>query len=95
MRLVWSRSSLADRNAIYDYIEADDPRAAIEADLRIEEATRRLIDFPDSGRPGRVEDTRELVVTRTPYVIAYRVRGDIVRILRVIHGARVWPDELP
>lgn len=63
-------------------------------DERIAAAVRRLMDFPDSGRPGRVEDTRELVIARTPYVAPYRVTGDVVRILRVVHGARIWPDEI-
>jgi plasmid stabilization system protein ParE len=47
------------------------------------------------GRPGRVIDTRELVIDRTPYIAAYRITGDKVRILRVLHGARQWPDEMP
>ncbi|MHC2435055.1 plasmid stabilization system protein ParE [Bradyrhizobium sp. USDA 4451] len=37
---------------------------------------------------------RELVVPRTPYVAAYLVEGETVRILRVLHGAQMWPDEL-
>lgn len=94
MRLVWSQRALADRRAIYAHIESDDPHAAIAVDQRIAAAIRRLVDFPDSGRPGRVEDTRELVITRTPYIAPYRVMNDIVRILRVIHGARVWPEEM-
>ncbi|MBA3810250.1 MAG: type II toxin-antitoxin system RelE/ParE family toxin [Caulobacteraceae bacterium] len=94
MKLVWSARALADRRAIYTYIEADDLRAAITVDERIEVAARRLADFPDSGRHGRIEDTRELVIARTPYIAPYRVTGDIVRILRVIHGARIWPDAL-
>ncbi|MES2046124.1 MAG: type II toxin-antitoxin system RelE/ParE family toxin [Pseudomonadota bacterium] len=93
MKLVWSALSRADRREIYAFIEADDPRAAILVDERIEAATRRLIDFPDSGRVGRVEGTRELVVGRTPYILPYVVVGNEVRILRVIHGARVWPED--
>jgi toxin ParE1/3/4 len=40
------------------------------------------------GRPGRVENTRELV--EYPYVIVYRVAAerDEIAILSVIHGAR-------
>jgi plasmid stabilization system protein ParE len=26
-----------------------------------------------------------------PYVIIYRVRGDAVQILRILHSAQVWP----
>ncbi|MGK6321334.1 type II toxin-antitoxin system RelE/ParE family toxin [Sphingomonas sp. DT-204] len=92
MRLVWSQRALEDRRAIFDYIETDDPRAAVMVDERIEAATWRLVAYPQSGRIGRVEGTRELVIARTPYITPYRVIGDVVRILRVIHGARIWPD---
>lgn len=92
MKLVWSQRALEDRRAIFDYIEAEDPRAAILVDDRIRDATWRLIEFPGSGRPGRVEGTRELVIARTPYIAPYQIEDDGVRILRVIHGARIWPD---
>ncbi len=55
---------------------------------------RRLLDFPDSGLPGSVAGTRQLVIPRTSYVAAYLVDGDTVRTLRVLHGAQMWPDEL-
>jgi toxin ParE1/3/4 len=64
-------------------------------DDRIRAAASRLIDFPNSGRPGRVAGTRELVVPGAPYILPYRIDGDAVRILRVIHAARLWPDEIP
>jgi addiction module RelE/StbE family toxin len=95
VKLVWAQYALEDRRAIYDHIEADDARAAVLVDARIAEAVARLIDFPDSGRPGRVEGTRELVVGRTSCVVAYRVIGETVRILRVLHGAQLWPEDLP
>lgn len=92
MKLEWSPAALADRDAIFDHIEADNPRAATTVDERIEEAAKRLLDFPEIGRPGRVEGTRELVLTRAPYMLPYKIVGDAVRILRVLHGARLWPD---
>ncbi len=95
MRLVWTERSLGDRRQIYEHIEADDPRAAVAIDERIEAATRRLLVFPRSGRPGRVEDTRELVVARTAFVIPYRIVGDVIRLLRVLHAAREWPEQMP
>jgi toxin ParE1/3/4 len=36
---------------------------------------------------------RELVVGCAPYVLPYRVRGDVVEILRVLHGRQRWPGE--
>ena len=49
--------------------------------------------FPASGRPGRVAGTRELVVSRTPYIVPYRVRDDTVELLLVLHAARKWPSQ--
>jgi plasmid stabilization system protein ParE len=40
------------------------------------------------GRLGREPGTRELVVTRLPYVVVYAVRDDTVWIVRVLHTAR-------
>lgn len=95
MRLFWAQYALEDRRAIYDHIEADDARAAALVDARIADAVARLANFPESGRPGRVEGTRELVVGRTSCVVAYRIIGETVRILRVLHGAQLWPGDLP
>ena len=93
-RLEWSALAMSDRAAIFDYIEGDSPRAAIVVDERIRTQVEALAKFPESGRPGRIEGTRELVVQRTPYIAAYRIVGDTVRILRVLHGAQRWPDEI-
>lgn len=95
MRLEWSLFAIEDREAIFDYIAGDNPQAAIDCDERISACVQRLLQFPESGRPGRVAGTRELVITRTPYIAPYRVRGDVVRVLRVLHGALLWPDSLP
>jgi addiction module RelE/StbE family toxin len=94
VKLVWTERALGDRRQIYEYIETDSPAAAIRIDERTEATADRLLDFPESGRTGRIEGTRELVVTRTAYVIPYRIAGDVVRILRVLHGAQVWPDHM-
>ena len=92
MKLVWSPFALSDRDAIFSHIEADNPRAAVHVDEQIVVAVRRLIEFPESGRPGRIAGTRELVVPRTPYIAAYVVVPGMVRILRVLHGAQIWPE---
>jgi toxin ParE1/3/4 len=94
MRVEWSTFALDDRDAIFDYIEADSPRAAITVDERIRAQAETLARFPQSGRLRRIEGTRELVISRTPYIAAYRITGDTVRILRVLHGARRWPEDM-
>ena len=94
MRLEWSVFAQADREAIFEAIEADSPQAAVTVDDRIWEQVEGLMQFPEIGRPGRIEGTRELVIHRTPYIVAYRIAGDTVRILRVLHGAQLWPEEM-
>lgn len=95
MRIEWSQFALADREAIFDYIEADSPKAAVVMDDRVQRHVEQLRHFPESGRPGRIAGTRELVIDRTPYIAAYQIIGNKVRILRVLHGARLWPQEMP
>ena len=95
MKLTWSAFALSDRDAIFTYIEADNPAAAVLIDERIAAAARRLLDFPASGRVGRIAGTRELVINGTPYVAAYAITDATVRILRVLHGAQEWPEQLP
>ena len=95
MKLEWSAFALDDRNKIFGYIEQDHPRAAVLVDNRVSAQVIRLMQFPESGRPGRVEGTRELVIDQTPYIAAYRIIDDTVRILRVLHGAQQWPGEMP
>ena len=48
---------------------------------------------PNLGRPGRVPNTRELVVIKTRYIILYRGRGDSVEVLRMFHTSRRPPQK--
>jgi toxin ParE1/3/4 len=94
MEVEWSVLAVDDRNAIFDYIDADSPQAAAVVDDRIEEQLELLLQFPQMGRGGRIEGTRELVVQKTPYVVAYRRKGEIILVLRVLHGAQRWPEDM-
>jgi toxin ParE1/3/4 len=91
VRVRWLRSALRNLDEIHAYVLADDPRAADRLIARIEEAVGQIAHYPALGRAGRVEGTRELVISGTPYIVPYRVRGEVLEILRVHHGARRWP----
>lgn len=93
MKLEWSPLAIMDREDIFDTVAADNPAAAVRLDERIAERVGRLMQFPEMGRPGRIAGTRELVIAGTVYIAAYRASDDTVRILRVLHGARMWPDD--
>jgi len=92
VKLEWLPIAEQDFEGQLDYIAERNPLAAIAVGDRIEAAVRQLRDHPHLGRPGRVRGTRELVVSGTPYVIAYRVEPDAVVILRLLHGAQRWPE---
>jgi addiction module RelE/StbE family toxin len=91
MQIRWLDDALADVTEIHGYIAADNPRAAARVVERIQTAVRLLRGLPHRGRPGRWRGTRELVIPGTPYIAPYLVRGDLVEILRVFHGARRRP----
>ncbi len=95
MNLYWSPSAIEDLKHLRAYIARDNPRAAAEIAKTVLEAVERLRRFPSMGRPGRVPDTRELVIPGTPLVIPYTVSERGVEIIAVLHGARMWPEEPP
>jgi len=94
MRIVWTAPAIFDLQALRAYIDRDQPSAAARQVEHTLAAVGGLVSFPDSGRPGRRKGTRELVVGRTPYIIAYRSRGDAIQVLRVLHGRQRWPSVL-
>ena len=96
MRVLWLDRAKADLEEVFDFMFEDDPGAAWRVYDAVRDRVGLLADQPSLGRPGRVAGTRELVLAGTPYVVAYRVdsRTDTVVILRVLHGARRWPDTL-
>ncbi len=90
MGLFWTPEAIQDREDIYDFIEQDNPAAALDLDELFSESASRLIDDPNCGRPGVVPGSRELVVHKH-YMLVYDVAGKQVRILNVVHTARRWP----
>jgi toxin ParE1/3/4 len=94
MQITWHRRALHDLQAIREHIAEVNPGAARQVAQRILHAVGLLAEQPSLGRPGRVLETRELVITGTPYIAAYRVVDDTIVILRVLHAARQWPERL-
>jgi toxin ParE1/3/4 len=90
----WTALARADLLAIFDYVVTRNPRAAVRLFDEIESDVRGLVDYPRIGRPGRRPNTRELVISGTPYIVAYRLKGREIQVLRVLHGARQWPEKL-
>lgn len=93
MILMWSPTARAHLRHMEAFIAEDNPDAAAGTAARTIEAVEQLIDFPASGRPGKLPHTRELMVPGTPFFLPYRVRGEVIEILGVIQEARKWPKD--
>ena len=89
--LVWLKRAIQDRDAQLDYIAEDNPLAAVSQGDRIDEQVDVLLEQPQMGRPGRKQGTRELVISHTPFVVVYRIKGQRIELLRLLHGAQKWP----
>ena len=92
LRLVRRESYARDLDRIVEHIAKDNPVAALRMWDEIEGQIERLQEFPQSGRVGRIAETRELVVTSTPFIVVYTV-GDRIDLIRVLHGAQKWPAD--
>ncbi len=91
MRVEWTQQAKQDKAGQIDYIAQDNPLAAVSMGDEIERQVEMLAEHPKLGRTGRIKGTRELVVVRTPYIVAYRIKNDTVQVLRVLHGAQKSP----
>lgn len=92
MEIVWREVAILSLERARAYIAQDNPAAAERVYDRILHSVRNLANLPHIGRPGRVEDTRELVVPDTPYIVAYTVLDEQAVIIAVQHSAQRWPE---
>lgn len=91
MSLQWLPKAIANRVEQIAYIAQDNPLAAIAQGDRIAEQVNMLLEHPQMGRPGRKKGTRELVSSRAPFVVVYRVSGTRIEVVRLLHGSQQWP----
>lgn len=94
MEVIWFKSAIQDLVLAKEYIAKDNTNAAISTVQRIRDKVNLLSDQPSIGRLGRIPNTRELVIDKTPYILPYRVRDNKIEILRVLHSSRRWPTNI-
>lgn len=94
MRIVWTPRAQRNLRDAARYLTQFNPLAALSTVRTIRAAPKRLLPHPASGRPGRIDGTRELVIIGTSYILPYRVHHDAIEILAVLHTSRRWPDQL-
>ena len=95
MKIKWLRKALEniEHEAETTYISQKNPAAANELVQRIYDSVSLLADKPSLGHPGRIPDTRELIVPDTHYIVPYRVKPRLkkIEILRIFHTSRMPP----
>lgn len=92
MRIRWTEPAAADLTGICDYIdEHDGPERARRVAIALYESADSLGPFPQRGRLGRKPGTREQIISGLPYLVVFCIRGDVIEITRILHGAQRWP----
>jgi toxin ParE1/3/4 len=91
LKLRFSAQADHDLDAIKSYIAQDNQAAAEKTVTRILQSILYLQDYPRLGRPGIVPDTRELGILGLPYKAVYRIEGDTILIVTIVHMSRMYP----
>jgi toxin ParE1/3/4 len=91
--IAWTEQATRQLDQAHDYIALSNSEdVAARITLQIVASVQQLATFPMSGRAGRTPGTRELVVSNTPFIVAYAVEKDVIVILAVYHRAQRWPE---
>ena len=89
----WTEQATRHLDQAYDHIALSNrEEVADRIRERIVSSVQQLATFPMSGRVGRIKGTRELVITRTPFIAAYTIDRLRIVILALYHGAQQWPE---
>ena len=87
-RIRWTPAAATDLQKISDYLNEHHPHYRESTMRRLYSAIFDLKRWPNRGRLGGEEGTRELLFSRMPYVAVYRVKEQAVEILRIYHAAQ-------
>ena len=91
MKIRYAGPAKQDLIDIQDYIAKDDHAAAYRLAQRVKDQVSHLAQHPHLGRPGQVQDTRELSISGTPFFVVYRIKRRTIEVLTVVHSRRQWP----
>jgi toxin ParE1/3/4 len=81
----WTKPAQKDLQAQLEYIERENPDIVSRIATRIRKASESLDTFPQLGRDGTVDGTRELVIPKLPFICVYRIKDSHVEIIRFLH----------
>jgi len=88
MRIRWTPAAAADLEHLSTYLKEHHPNYRQPTMRKLYEGIRSLKQWPNRGRVGREDGTRELLFPPLPYVAVYRVTEQSIEVLRIYHAAR-------
>ena len=88
LNILWTKRALANLESELDYYGQINPILAKELTLIIQKSINNISHMPAIGCAGKKIGTREFIVDKYPYILAYRVRNDVLEILAIIHQKR-------
>jgi len=91
--IIWLRTAKQNLEDELNFIHKEDPNVAKRIAKLVKERVENLENFPEMGRIGRVQDTRELIFPEIPYIIPYRMKDGNIEILRFFHSSRKLPKK--
>jgi toxin ParE1/3/4 len=91
MRVRWTMAASVDLEVIAEYLFEETPDNAARLIRELYRTPNTLKNFPERGRIGRKEGTRELILSALPYVFVYEIKGQDIFVVRILHGAQKWP----
>lgn len=94
MRIRWTPAAAADLQHINDYLREHHPRYRQPTMRKLYESVNALKQFPQRGRLGREDRTRELLFSPLPYIAVYRITAEKIEIVRIYHSAQDRPQSL-
>lgn len=86
MEVVWGEGAREDFDRAVDFMTEQSPAGAQRVGAKILKAVALLEHFPEIAPASKHRGLRQLVVTKTPYLVVYRVEADRVEIRAVIHA---------
>ena len=87
----WTPAAASDLKHLSDYLQEHYPQYRHPTLRKVYAAIQSLREWPHRGRVGREEGTRELLFPPLPYIAVYRVKEQIIEVLRIFHGAQGRP----
>lgn len=85
---LWTQRAIQHLEAELDYYASINQKLANELSILVTNTVNIITSQPSIGRAGKYIGTREFILSQYPYIIAYRVRNNVLEILAFIHQKR-------